>query len=121
MRNWLSNGIGPNSPKIRLADRTLLCHISLALRQPRAPPLDFLTQTLCLCIGTMVAWLIAIYTERGAHQLIWNHVFGIAGAALCALAVSLIAPRLGILGLLIAGPPCAVLAIVAGHAIRRAR
>jgi hypothetical protein len=82
--------------------------------------LDFLTQILCLCIGTTVAWLIAIYTERGASLLIWNHVFGIAGAALCALALIWVAPSWGIVGLLMAGPPCAFLVILVGNAVRRA-
>jgi hypothetical protein len=82
--------------------------------------LNFLTLTLCLCIGTMVAWLIAIYTERGAHLLFWNHLFGIAGAALCAVAIPWGAPRWGTAGLVIAGPFCALLAILAGHAVRRA-
>jgi len=82
--------------------------------------LDFLTQTLSVCIGTAVAWLLAIYTERGASLLIWNHVFGIAGAALCALAISWVAPSWGVVGLLIVGPPCALLAVLAGNAVRRA-
>ena len=68
----------------------------------------------------MVAWLIAIYTERGAHLIIWNHLFGTAGTALCALAIAWFAPKLGVVGLVIAGPLCAVLMIVAGHAVRRA-
>ena len=83
-------------------------------------PLDFLTQILCLCIGTTVAWLIAIYTEHGASLLIWNHVFGIAGAAFCALALVWVAPTWGIVGLLLFGPPCAFLLILVGNAVRRA-
>ena len=82
--------------------------------------MDFLTLTLCLCIGTAVAWLIAIYTERGAYLLIWNHLFGIAGAALCALGVAWVAPSLGVVGLVTAGPLCAGLMSLAGHAVRRA-
>ena len=81
--------------------------------------MDFLTQT--LCIGSAVAWLIAIYTERGAHLLIWNHVFGIAGAALCALAIAWLFPSLGVVGLVTAGPVCAVAMILAGNAVRRAQ
>ena len=82
--------------------------------------MDFLPQILVLCIGTVVAWLIAIYSERGAALLIWNHVFGIAGAALCALALAWMAPSWGIVGLVLAGPPSAVLLILVGHAFRRA-
>ena len=83
--------------------------------------MDFLTQTLCLCIGSMVAWLIAIYTQRGASLLIWNHVFGIAGAALCALAIAWVAPLWATVGLVMAGPPSALFVILAGNAIRRFR
>ena len=82
--------------------------------------MDFLTQTLCLSIGSMVAWLIALYTEHGARLLIWNHVFGIAGAALCAVAIAWFFPSLGLVGLVIAGPVCAIAMIVAGNAVRRA-
>ena len=82
--------------------------------------LDNLTIILCLCIGNTVAWLIAIYTKRGVHLLIWNVLFGTVGAALWALAITWITPALGIVGLLMAGPLAAVLMIVAGHAVRRA-
>ena len=82
--------------------------------------MDFLAQILCLCIGSMVAWLIAMDNERGAALLIWNHVFGIAGAALCALTLGWVAPHWGIVGLVLGGPPSAVLLIVAGNAVRRA-
>ena len=82
--------------------------------------MDFLTQILCICIGSAVAWLIAIYTERGAYLLIWNHVFGIAGAALGALAIAWFFPSLGVAGLVMAGPVCAIAMILAGNAIRRA-
>ena len=82
--------------------------------------MDFLTVTLCMCIGTAVAWLFALYTPRGAHLLFWNTFFGMLGAALCALAIFRFAPVLGVVGLVIAGPLCAVLMIVAGNAIRHA-
>ncbi len=82
--------------------------------------MDNLTIILCMCIGQAIAWLIAIYTERGAHLLLWNALFGTVGAALCALAIAWIAPTLGVVGLMTVGPLCALLMIFAGHAIRRA-
>jgi hypothetical protein len=82
--------------------------------------MDFLTIALVLCIGNAVAWLIALYTERGAYLLLWNLLFGTVGAALCALAITWLAPTLGVAGLVIAGPVFAVLAIVTGQAVRRA-
>jgi hypothetical protein len=82
--------------------------------------LDILTIALCISIGNAVAWLIALYTDRGVQLLLWDVPFATAGAALCALAVAWIAPTLGVVGLVTAGPLCAVLMIVAGNAIRRA-
>lgn len=82
--------------------------------------MDFLTIALVLCIGNAVAWLIALYTERGAYLLLWNLLFGTVGAALCALAIAWLAPTLGVTGLVIAGPVFSVLAIIAGQAVRRA-
>ena len=43
-----------------------------------------------------------------------------AGTVLCALALGHYAPEHSIVGLLVAGPICALLTIGAGHAIRRA-
>jgi hypothetical protein len=80
--------------------------------------LDNLTIALCISIGQAVAWLIALYTERGVHLLFWNVLFATVGAALCALAIAWIAPTFGLLGLVTAGPVCAVLMVVAGHALR---
>jgi hypothetical protein len=82
--------------------------------------LDILTIALCISIGNAVAWLIALYTDRGVQLLLWDVPFATAGAALCALAVAWIAPTLGVVGLVTAGPLCAVLMIVAGNSIRRA-
>ncbi len=82
--------------------------------------MDFLTATLSLCIGTVVAWLLAIYTKRGMHLLLWNTLLGIVGAALCALAIVWTAPTLTVIGLVVAGPLCSLLVIVAGNAMRRA-
>ena len=80
--------------------------------------MDNLTIALRISIGQAVAWLIALYTERGVHLLFWNVLLATAGAALCALAIAWIAPTLGVVGLVTAGPFCAVLVVVAGHAIR---
>jgi hypothetical protein len=82
--------------------------------------LDNLTIALCMSIGSAAAWLIALYTPGGAYLLFWNTLFGMTGAALCALAIPWIAPALGVAALVIAGPVCAGLAIVAGQAVRRA-
>jgi hypothetical protein len=82
--------------------------------------LDILTIALCISIGNAVAWLIALYTDRGVQLLLWDVPFATVGAALCALAIAWIAPTLGVVGLVMAGPLCAVLMIVAGNAIRRA-
>ena len=81
--------------------------------------MDFLTVTLCMCIGCAVAWSIALYTERGYRWLIWDTFAGMAGAALCALAIAWLAPRFIIVGLVIAGPVCAYLVIVAGRSVRK--
>jgi hypothetical protein len=48
--------------------------------------LDDLTIALSISIGSGVPWLIAIYSDSGARQLISNSVFGLLGAALVALA-----------------------------------
>lgn len=82
--------------------------------------MDILTIALCMSIGSAVAWLMALYTERGVELLLWDMPFAMAGAALCALAIAAIAPAFVVVGLLMAGPFCAVVAIFAGHAIRRA-
>ena len=81
--------------------------------------MDFLFAVLCISIGQVVAWLIALYTDRGFHLLLWNSLFGTVGVALCALVITWVAPTLGIVWLLTVGPLCAVLMIIAGHAIRR--
>ncbi len=78
-----------------------------------------LTIALCISIGCCVAWPLALYTRRGVSLLLWDMPLGIAGAALCALAIAWFAPWLGAVGLLIAGPVCALLLILAGGAIIR--
>jgi hypothetical protein len=82
--------------------------------------MDILTIALCMSIGSAVAWLMALYTERGVHLLLWDVPFGTAGAALCALAIGAIAPTFVVLGLVTVGPFCALFMIHAGHAVRRA-
>lgn len=77
--------------------------------------MDNVSIILCMCIGNMVAWLMAIYTERGAYNLLWNFVLGTAGAVLCGLVVVRLAPDLGVAGFLAGGPVCAILMIRAGH------
>ena len=82
--------------------------------------MDNLTIMLCICIGTGVPWLVAIYSESGARQLIGNSVFALAGTAFGALAFNWISPTYSIIALISAGPLVALLAIVAGQATKRA-
>jgi hypothetical protein len=81
--------------------------------------LDLLSGTLCISIGCAVAWLLALFTERGVRYLIWDTLSGWIGAALCAWAIALVAPQLGVLGLLVLGPLFSLAAIRAGDAARR--
>jgi hypothetical protein len=82
--------------------------------------LSILTIALCLSIGSAVAWLFALYSARGPYLLFWDTSFGIIGAALCAVAIAYLVPVVGVAGLVMAGPLCAAISIVASHAIRRA-
>jgi len=82
--------------------------------------LDILTIALCMSIGAAVPWLLALYTSRGVRLLLWDVPFATAGAALCALALAGTSPTVSLVGLVTAGPLCAVLVLVIGHAIRRA-
>ena len=82
--------------------------------------MDTLSIALCISIGSCVAWLVALYTPAGTLSLLWNVPFGMAGAALCALAITWLAPWLGIAGLVIAAPFGALLTIMTGDAIVRA-
>lgn len=82
--------------------------------------MDFLTVSLCMSIGTAVAWLVALYTPGGAHLLFWNTFFGMLGAFLSLWAIVSMAPALRVVALVIAGPFCALLMIVAGNAMMRA-
>ncbi len=82
--------------------------------------MDILTIALCISIGSAVAWLLALYTDRGVELLLWDTLFATAGAALCALAFAWTSPTVGLVGLVTAGPLCAALMIVIGHAVRRA-
>ena len=82
--------------------------------------MDILTIALCISVGSAVAWLTALYTERGVQLLLWDFPFAMVGAALCALAIGSIAPGFVVLGLVTAGPLCAGVMIFVGDAIRRA-
>ena len=82
--------------------------------------MDTLSIALCISIGSCVAWLVALYRPDGTSSLLWHFPLGMAGAALCALAIARFAPWLGVAGLVIVGPFCAVLMIVTGDAIIRA-
>src|SRR5688572_30434424 len=81
--------------------------------------LDDLTIVLCISIGTGVPWLVAIYSDAGARQLIENSVFGVIGVTLGALAFSWISPTYGLLAMISAGPVVALLTIVGGQALKR--
>ena len=75
--------------------------------------MDILTIALCMSIGNAVAWLIALYTERGVPLLLWDVPFATIGAALCAISVAWIEPKLVVVGLVTAGPVCAAVMIIA--------
>jgi hypothetical protein len=82
--------------------------------------LDNLTLALCVSIGTGVPWLMAVYSDDRARQLIGNSVFSLAGTALGAILFNWISPEYGIVALVSAGPVVAYLAIVAGQVAKRA-
>lgn len=82
--------------------------------------MDNLTLALIMSVGCAVAWLIALYSARGPAFLMWDMLFGMIGTALCALAFTWIDVRFRVVGVVTAGPPCAVLMILASHAVRRA-
>jgi len=82
--------------------------------------LDNLTLALCVSIGTGVPWLMAVYSDNRARQLLGNSVFSLAGTALSAILFNWISPTYGLVALVTAGPLVAYLAIVAGQAAKRA-
>jgi hypothetical protein len=82
--------------------------------------LDNLTIALCISIGTGVPWLIAVYSETGARQLLGNSVFGMVGTALGAWAFNWISSTYSIVALVSLGPLVAFLTIAAGQAVKRA-
>jgi hypothetical protein len=82
--------------------------------------LDNLTIALCISIGSGVAWLVAIYLDKGARQLIGNNILGLAGTGLGASAFNWISPTYGIVALILVGPVVAFLSIAAGQAVKRA-
>jgi hypothetical protein len=82
--------------------------------------LEILTIALCLSIGSAVAWLFALYSTRGPYLLLWDTLFGMIGAALCAVGIAYFVPIIGVVGLVTAGPVCAAIMIVAGQVLLRA-
>jgi hypothetical protein len=75
---------------------------------------------LCISIGTGVPWLVAIYSDDGARQLLGNSVFGLMGIALGASVFDWIFSKYSIVALVSLGPIVALLAIAAGQAVKRA-
>ena len=86
---------------------------------PGSPRLDNLTIAICLSIGCVVPWLMALYTERGERRLLSDTLLATAGAAACAFAASFASPTVRLVALVLAGPLFAVLTIFAGDAARR--
>jgi hypothetical protein len=82
--------------------------------------MDYLTTALCISIGTGVPWLIAVYSDNGARQLIGNTVFSMAATIASAALFNWVSPRFGILALVCLGPVVAFIAIAAGQAAKRA-
>jgi hypothetical protein len=82
--------------------------------------LDNLAIALCISIGTGVPWLIAVYSEDGARQLIGNTVLGMAGTVFGAWAFQWISSTYGLVALILLGPVVAFLTITAGQAVKRA-
>jgi uncharacterized membrane protein len=82
--------------------------------------LDNLTIALCISIGTGVPWLIAVYSEAGARQLLGNTVFGMVGSAFGAWAFNRIFSTYSIVALISLGPAVTFLTIAAGQAVKRA-
>jgi hypothetical protein len=82
--------------------------------------MDFLSGTLCLSIGCMVAWMLALYTERGVRNLIWDTFVGSFGAAICVWTIAWVVPAAGVIGLVAAGPIFALGTIWAAEPLRRA-
>ena len=82
--------------------------------------MDNLTIALCISIGTGVPWLIAIYSDTGARQLIENSVFGLVGTAFGASAFNWISSNYGIVALVSLGPVVALLTIAACQSVKRA-
>lgn len=85
--------------------------------EPRLP--DILTIALCLSVGCVVAWLLALYTARGERRLLSDTALAMLGAAACAFALSWASPTVRLVGLVTAGPVCGLLAIMAADAVRR--
>lgn len=82
--------------------------------------MDYLTLALCISIGTGVPWLAAVYSDNGARRLLGNSVFSLIGTVAGASLFTWISPTYGIVALVTLGPVVAVLAMVAGQAIKLA-
>lgn len=82
--------------------------------------MDNLTVALCISIGTGVPWLMAVYSEDRARELIENNVLGLAGAALAAGAFNWLFSRYSVVVLVSLGPVVVFLAIALGQAAKRA-
>ena len=82
--------------------------------------MDNLSIALCISIGTGVPWLIAVYSDNGARQLIGNSVFGMLGITFGASVFNWISPTYSIVALVSVGPLIAFLTIIAGQAAKRA-
>ncbi len=82
--------------------------------------MDNLILALCIAIGTGVPWLMAVFSDDRARQLIGNSLFSMAGTALGAALFNWMSPTYAIVFLVSAGPVVAYLAIVAGQAAKRA-
>jgi hypothetical protein len=80
---------------------------------------DLVSIILCICIGNMVAWLMAMYRESGQYNLLWNVMIGAVAAALWKLAADWAIPSLGIGALVFGGPAVALAAIAGFHAALR--
>ncbi|ESR25890.1 hypothetical protein [Lutibaculum baratangense] len=82
--------------------------------------MDLVTIILSMCIGNVVAWTVALYTEDGMYFLIANVVTGALGAAACGLTIAWLVPDFGPVLFLALSPLAAVLAIAMAMAAWRA-
>ena len=93
----------------------LLCETEGQALRAETLFLDNLTIALCISIGSGVPWLIAIYSDNGARQLLWNSIFAMVGIAVGAGAFNWISPRYSLIALIFVGPVVVILTIAAGY------